>query len=253
MRTLIFGHRGASHEAPENTLSAFRLARDMGADGVELDVQLSRDGTVIVMHDSAVDRTTDGEGEVEDLTLKQLRELDAGSWFSSAFAGESIPTLKEVFGAVGHHMLMNLELKAISSDPTGLEETVVALIAKHGMGEQVLISCFNPLVLERVRALDPHLSLAFLYGPRLPEEKRARWVQDLQPLAALHPEYHLVDADHLAWAHAQGCSVNTWTVDDPAEMERLLSLGIEGIITDRPDLLRAIMETRGSTTTAEHA
>lgn len=253
MGTLTFGHRGASHAAPENTLSAFQLARDMGADGIELDVQLSRDGTAIVMHDSTVNRTTDGVGEVADLTLEQLRELDAGSWFSSSFAGEPIPTLTEVFSAVGDCLLMNLELKAISSESTGLEETVVALIARHGMGERVLISCFNPLILERVRRLDPHLSLAFLYGARLSEAERARRIQDLHPLAALHPEYHLVDADHLAWAHAQGCSVNTWTVDNPAEMDRLLNLGIEGVITDRPDLLRAIMERRGSATAAEHA
>ena len=252
MQTLSFGHRGASYAAPENTLSAFRLARDMGADGIELDVLLSHDGTAVLMHDATVDRTTNGSGAVADLTLAELKELDAGSWFSSEFAGERIPTLVEVFEAVGRDLLMNLELKAMGMEPTGLEEVVVSLIAQHGMGEQVLISCFNPLALQRVRGLDPDLPLALLYGRRLPEAERKRWVRDLQPLAALHPEHRLVDAAHLAWARVYNCAVNTWTVDEPAEMQRLLGLGVEGIITDRPDLLRAILEGMGNPGPAEH-
>ena len=245
MRTLNFAHRGASYHAPENTLSAFQLARDMGADGIELDVQLSHDGTAVVIHDATVDRTTDGFGAVADLTLAELKELDAGSWVSSDFAGERIPTLTEVFEAVGQDLLLNLELKVMVSEPTGLEEVVVSLIAHYGMEGRVLISSFNPLALQRVRRAHPHIPLALLYGASLPGAELERWVQDLQPLAALHPEHRLVNATHLAWAREHNCRVNTWTVDEPKEMRRLLALGVEGLITNRPDLLGVILKEGG--------
>jgi glycerophosphoryl diester phosphodiesterase len=251
MRILNFAHRGASHAAPENTLSAFRLAREMGADGIELDVQLSRDGTPVVMHDATVDRTTQGSGAVADLSLAELKELDAGSWFSAQFEGERIPTLAEVFEALSHDLVVNVELKATGSEPTGLEEVVVSLITRYGMAGLILISSFNPLTLRRIRQADPHLPLALLYGPSLPEAERERWVQDLQPLAALHPEHHLVDADHVAWARGHGCRVNAWTVDATGEMRRLLALGIGGIITNRPDRLGAVLAKRGKRDNAE--
>jgi len=241
MSALNFAHRGASYHAPENTLSAFRLARDMGADGIELDVQLSRDGSLVVMHDATVDRTTNGSGAVAQLTLADLKRLDAGSWFSPDFTGERIPTLDEVFDAVGQDLLLNLELKAAGVESTGLEEAVVSCIVEYGVEEQVLISSFNPLALQRVRQIHPQLRLALLYGSTLHEAKREHWVQRLHPLTALHPEYHLVDEAHLAWARAHHCRVNAWTVDDPEEMRRLLALEVDGLITDRPDLLRALL------------
>ena len=251
MRTLNFAHRGASHAAPENTLSAFRLAREMGADGIELDVQLSLDGTPVVMHDAAVDRTTQGSGTAADLTLAELKELDAGSWFSAEFEGERIPTLAEVFEALSRDLLVNVELKAMDPEPTGLEEAVVSVITRHGMDDLVLISSFNPLALRRIRQAHPHLPLALLYGPSLPEAERERWVQDLQPLAALHPEHRLVDAAHVAWARGHDCRVNAWTVDAPGEMRRLLALGIGGLITNRPERLRAVLAESGAPGNAE--
>ena len=245
MKTLDFGHRGASFHAPENTLSAFRLAREMGVDGIELDVQLSRDGIPIVMHDATVDRTTEGTGAVADLSLGELRELDAGSWFSSDFAGEGVPTLAEVFEAVGQDMTLNLELKVMSAERTGLEEKVTDCIASYGTEDQVLISSFNPLALERVRQTHPHLRLALLYGPSTPQAKREHWVQRLHPLSAVHPEYHLVDETHLQWARSHDCRINTWTVDQPKELQRLIALEVDGIITNRPDLLATMLRIDG--------
>ena len=238
---MIFAHRGASYRAPENTLSAFRLARGMGADGIELDVQLSRDGRAVVIHDATVDRTTDGSGTVAGLTLAELKKLDAGSWFSPDFAGERIPTLAEVFRAVGLDLLLNLELKAMGSESTGLEEVMTSLVVHYGMEDRVLISSFHPLALRRVRRAHPHLPLALLYGTSLPQAELERWVQDLQPLAALHPEHHLVDATHLAWARKHHCRVNTWTVDEPEGMQRLLALRVDGLITNRPDLCLSVV------------
>ena len=242
MRTLNFGHRGASYHAPENTLAAFRLARGLGADGVELDVQLSRDGIPVVMHDDTVDRTTNGSGAVADVVLCSLKTLDAGGWFSPGSAGEPVPTLAEVFEAVGQDLLLNLELKAVGLEQTGLEQAVASLVARHGMESRVLISSFNPMALQRVREADVRLPLALLYGPQLPQETLARWVDGLRPLTALHPEYHLLNEGRLSWARQHGCRVNTWTVDEPEDMRRLLALGVDGIITDRPDLLREILK-----------
>jgi glycerophosphoryl diester phosphodiesterase len=246
MSTLNFGHRGASYDAPENTLSAFRLARDTGADGVELDVALSRDGVAVILHDATVDRTTDGTGAVADLTLAELKALDAGAWFAPQFAGERIPTLAEVFQAVGPDMVVNVELKAMGIEPVALVATVVDCIDQHDMADRVLISCFNPLALRATRQARPDVRLALLYGPSLPQAELARWVDDLRPLAALHPEHRLVTAKHVAWAREHGCQINTWTVDEPEEMRRLIGLGVDGIITDRPDVLRAVIQEEGS-------
>ena len=242
MSVLNFGHRGASYDSPENTLAAFRLAREMGADGAELDVALSRDGVAVILHDATVDRTTDGSGGVADLTLSELKALDAGSWFAPEFARERIPTLAQVFEAVGHDLLLNLELKAMGVDPEGLAAAVVACIDQHAMADSVLISSFNPLALRAVRRTRPDLPLALLYGPSLPQPELARWVEDLAPLAALHPEHRRVTAEHVAWARGHGCQVNTWTVDETGEMRRLIDLGVDGIITDRPDVLGTILQ-----------
>ncbi|NIV29434.1 MAG: glycerophosphodiester phosphodiesterase, partial [Anaerolineae bacterium] len=119
-RPLNFAHRGASHQAPENTLAAFLLASELGADGIELDVQLSRDGEIVVIHDFVLDTTTDGAGPVRERTLAELKELDAGHRFDSAYAGQEIPTLQEVIDAVGHRLLLNIELKTASWRDDGL-------------------------------------------------------------------------------------------------------------------------------------
>jgi len=196
----------------------------------------------VVIHDATVDRTTDGTGAVEDLTLAELRELDAGGWFSSDFAGEHIPILAEVFEIAGQDLLLNLELKATRASAAELAEAVVSLTTDYGMDDQVLISSFNPQALQHVCRINSHLSLALLYGPHLSTMELERWAGDLPSLAALHPEYHLVDAAHLAWAREHNWRVNTWTVDTSADMQRLIALGIDGIITNRPDLLRSVLK-----------
>src|SRR5512135_2857797 len=119
---LVIAHRGSSAYAPENTLAAFRLAAEQEADAIELDVDLTRDGHVIVMHDATVDRTTDGHGRVADLTLDEIRRIDAGAWKGAAFNGERVPLLEEVFEAVGQRMLINVEIKGMSLRGNGLEE-----------------------------------------------------------------------------------------------------------------------------------
>ncbi len=243
-RPLNIAHRGASSAAPPNTLSAFEKALELGADGVELDIHLSADGLPVVIHDFTVDATTDGCGKVTDMTLAQLQELDAGSTFDPAFAGEPIPSLEQVFETVGDRLLLNVELKTTRLRDYGLERAVIAAIERHGLsGDRVLISSFNPFALRRIKRIAPHLPTGLLYAPNLPLPLRRAWLAPLCPHEARHPAHSMVNARYVAWARRQGYLINAWTVDDPNDMRRLISLGVDGIITNLPDLLRAIMES----------
>ncbi|MGA9347578.1 MAG: glycerophosphodiester phosphodiesterase [Anaerolineae bacterium] len=239
---LNFAHRGASRDAPENTLAAFRLAREMGADGVELDVQASKDGEAVVIHDFTVDATTDGQGPVRDKTLAELKELDAGSWFDARFAGQRIPTLQEVIVEVGHQLLLNIELKAKVFSSASLVAEVVRLIEDHNLVHRAIVSSFSPLALRRVKRLNHHIPTGLLYYFDLPAHLIRALFAFLADPDALHPEKHLVAQEYTRWAKERGYRVNAWTVDEPAEMERLIALGVDGIITNRPDVLREILE-----------
>jgi glycerophosphoryl diester phosphodiesterase len=240
-RVLNFAHRGASAAAPANTLTAFRLAAEMGADGIELDVQLSRDGEVVVIHDFTVDCTTDGRGAVRRMTLAQLRELDAGSWFDPAFAGERIPTLQEVFDTVGHRLLVNVEIKSLPGLNWGIEAEVVRLIEDKNLVHRVIASSFNPLALRKVKHLNRNVTTALLYAPDMPVFLRRAWLSPIAPHEFRHPHHAMVDARFMARMQQKGYRVNAWTVNEPPEMRRLLALGVDGIITDRPDLLAEIL------------
>jgi glycerophosphoryl diester phosphodiesterase len=242
---LNFAHRGASHDAPENTLAAFRLAREMGADGVELDVQASKDGEAVIIHDFAVDRTTDGQGLVRDKTLAELKELDAGSWFDARFAGQRIPTLQEVIVEVGHHLLLNIELKAKGLDNPDLVAEVVRLIEDHNLIHRAIVSSFNPFALRRVKRLNPRINTGLLYFFDLPANLVRALLIALADPDALHPEKRLVTQKYMTWAKERGYRVNVWTVDKPAKMKHFIALGVDGIITNHPDVLRKVLEKGG--------
>jgi glycerophosphoryl diester phosphodiesterase len=242
-RTLNIAHRGASRVAPPNTLAAFEKALELGADGVELDVQFSADGVPIVIHDFTVDGTTDGSGRVAEMRLAQLKQLDAGSCFDPAFAGERIPTLEEVLEAVGGRLLLDIELKDFSLRGSGLEQAVVAQVEQHGLENRVLFSSFNPFSLRRVKRVAPHIPVGLLYSPRLSLPLRRAWLAPLVSHEARHPEHTMVDSRYMAWARRRGYHVNTWTVYDPDEMRRLIGLGVDGIITPVPDVLRSVLKT----------
>ena len=239
---LNFAHRGASHDAPENTLAAFRLAREMGADGVELDVQTSKNGEAVVIHNFTVDATTNGRGAVKDKTLAELKELDAGFWFDARFAGQRIPTLQEVIVEVGHQLLLNIELKTRVFGSTGLIAEVVRLIEDHNLVHRAIVSSFNPLALRRVKRLNRHINTGLIYFFDLPAHPIRALFLFLTDPDALNPEKHLVTRKYMSWSKERGYRVNAWTVDEPAEMKRLISLGVDGIITNRPDVLREILE-----------
>ena len=241
-RPLNFAHRGASHEAPANTLAAFLLAADLGADGIELDVHLSKDGHVVVIHDFDVSATTNGQGLVRDKTLAELKELDAGAWFDQVFAGQRIPTLQEVIDAVGHRLLLNIELKTSGSGDDGLAAKVVQIVEQTGLVDRVILSSFSPATIWRVKRRNPTIATGLLYAEEMPLFLRKAWLRRLVRPTALHPHYVMVDAHYVWWANKQGYRVNVWTADDPGDMWRLMRQGVDIIITNRPDLLREVMQ-----------
>jgi glycerophosphoryl diester phosphodiesterase len=242
-RPLILAHRGASHAAPENTMAAFRLAAEMGTDGIELDVQLCKDGEAVIIHNHTVDETTDGGGRIKDLTLAELRELDAGAWFAPEFAAERIPTLAQVLHELGPRMVLNIELKTGTLFSDGLEAEVVRLVEDTNLVHQVIISSFNPLALWRIRRLNRFISTGLLYAPDQPRYLRDRWLQALVRPNALHPRWDMLDQEDVTAAHRQGLKVNPWTCNDPDAMLRLVGWGVDAIITSRPDLLYDLLHS----------
>lgn len=233
-RILVFGHRGARAYAPMNTIPAFELAVEQGADGVELDTHLSRDGILIVLHDFTVDSVTDGNGYAKYMTLSELKELDAGKKFGDAFAGTCIPTLDEVFEAVGRKLFINVEIKSESQDTDGVEQAVADCIQYHGMQSRVIVSSFNPLALQRFRTIMPEVPIGYLYAPQytfFPE------VMETLPHEARHPHESIIDASYMQWVRNHNWRVNTWTVNDPIRAIELRNLGVDAIITDAPDVI----------------
>jgi len=238
-KPLNIGHRGASAAAPQNTLAAFRKAIELGADGVELDVQLSKDGAVVVIHDFSVDKTTNGTGRVAEKTLAELKALDAGSKFSPQFAGERIPTLSDVFDVLEGKLLVNVELKAPDRNrDTSLVAPVLEVVRTHGMEKRVLFSSFNHHVLRAMKQLAPGIPIGLLYAPHSPVYARRAWLDPFEPHEARHPHYSMLSAPIIGWYHRRGLRVNTWVVNEPDEMRRLIEVDVDGIITNKPDVLR---------------
>lgn len=231
--TLIFGHRGAMAYAPMNTLPAFELAYEQGADGIELDVHRSSDGELVIVHDFTIDETTDGEGTVTEMSLAQLKEFDAGSWFSDNFKGVKIPTLDEVFEAVGKKLIINVEIKSIPPQDDGVEALIAQAIAHHGLESRVLVSSFNPFALKRFRKIAPDIPIGFLYNSDDIDSMMA--LMEDTPHEAHHPYHTTIDEAYMQWARENGYSVNTWTVNEVDEARRLHDLGVNTIITNTPD------------------
>ena len=227
-------HRGGAASAPENTLAAFRAAARAGVRSWELDVQRTRDGALVVFHDETLDRTSTGHGPLRSASYADLRKLDAGSWFGPAWAGEPIPTLAEVVDlAQAERARLLIELKSPALYP-GIERRVVDLLARTGFGPHTLILSFDAAALARVHALDPTLVTDLNYVghlftplPRVPG------------LRAIGPEWRLLAANpaRVRLAHAAGRRVYAWTANSPRAVAFLNAIGVDGIISDRLDLL----------------
>jgi glycerophosphoryl diester phosphodiesterase len=233
---VIFAHRGASAYAPENTLAAFELALRQGADAIELDVKLSADGHVVVIHDPTVDRTTGARGRVKDMSLADLRSLDAGSFFSANFRGEKIPTLEEVFEAVGRRAFINVELTNYNTPRDHLVESVCMLIKKFGLQKRVLLSSFLPTNLASARRYLPEVPTGLLaLGGILGLWSRSFGFA-FGRYDALHPNLRNATQQQIYFAHRLKRRIHVWTVNDEADLRRLFKWGVDGVFTDHPQL-----------------
>ncbi|MCL5109570.1 MAG: glycerophosphodiester phosphodiesterase [Chloroflexi bacterium] len=233
----VIAHRGASAEAPENTLAAFALAAEQGADMVELDVQASRDGQLVVIHDATVDRTTNGSGAVRGYSLAELRQLDAGGWFASRYTAERIPTLGDVCRFASGRIALNLEVKCQPGEFAPLAGSFLSELAAHDHLNSALISAFSLPVLVELRRLSPVVQLAYLFAGAWPGGEQ----YERLALAALHPKHSLVDAPRVSEAHARGLAVNVWTVDERARWGELVALAVDGVVTNKPAGLLAYL------------
>ena len=241
MKQYIYGHRGASGYAPENTLEAFKLAADMGADGVELDVHICKSGELVIAHDEAVDRVADGSGLIKDMTLKELKALHFNKTHPE-YADARIPTLQEVFQLLKPTGLkINCELKNSIFDYPQLEERVIGLAIQEGMLDRILFSSFNHYSMLRVKALDPKLYCGLLYEATLVRP----WAYAVGlGMDAIHPHFSevLVPGGNCDTCHKAGIQINTWTVNEPEHIAAVLKEGADILITNYPDVALKIRD-----------
>ena len=244
-RPLLFAHRGLSSIAPENTMAAFKLARDMGVPGIELDVHLTKDGKLAVIHDANTARVAGTALEVERSTWKELSSLDIGTWKDKQWKGERIIELRELFEEFGESFYYDVELKSHIAGDSGLEATVAsclrdAFAAKGGMAGRILVSSFNPMALARFKYLSPAIPTAIIWSgdadvPAYLRHGEGRWIGKVD---ALKPDRVKVrPLSSLRWRKLGRYPILPWTVDQGEEAARLLGLGCEGVISNRPQEL----------------
>jgi glycerophosphoryl diester phosphodiesterase len=238
---LVIAHRGASAVAPENTLAAFEQAMALGAEAIELDAKRTRDGEVVCFHDRTLLRTTGVPGTPGSRSLAGLRTLDAGSWKGEAFAGQRIPTLSEVLEAVGHRLLVNIELTDYWADQSGLAKAAVEVVRRHRLERRVLFSSFQSSALVATEGRAPEIPRAHLVGPTW-LATRDRFSLRRAAVQAEHLHESLALPGRIVSNHRAGRRVHVYTVDDGEAMKRLWRAGVDGLITDLPDVARRVRE-----------
>lgn len=243
-RPLVLGHRGASVEAPENTVEAFREALRQGADGVELDVMRCGSGELVVCHDEWLDRLAGEHLEVRRTSYGKLCRIDVGRRFSARFAGAHIPTLAEALAVLPRSAVCNIELKCETLRDDGLSYHVARELARSEAVQDFVLSSFNPLSLAKARLFAPRLPVAMLV-----EASRNLPVRELGAhvlrACALHVEHPLCSRESVRRWHEAGFKVGAWTVDDPSDLERCCEAKVDAVITNRPALARAVMRRLG--------
>jgi glycerophosphoryl diester phosphodiesterase len=243
-RPTIFAHRGSSAYAPENTISAFKLAILHGADAIELDAKLSADGHVVVIHDQTIDRTTPSSGQVGDLPLSELHALDAGSHFDITYRNEHIPTLDEVFESYGREIFINVELTNYASIFDDLPDRVAKLVKEHKLEENILFSSFNPVALRRINRQLPEVPIGFLSLPgRKGVWARCRLSSIFIPFQALHPELGDANSSMIKRLHQNDQRIHVYTVNRAKDLQRMFELNVDGIFTDDVPLAKEILKS----------
>ena len=234
---LTIAHRGASGFAPENTMAAFEKAYEMGADGFECDVQLTKDGYPILLHDYTLERTTNGTGFALDKRLAGIKKLDAGSWYGPEFAGITVPTLDDVFAYAKGKMLLNIELKK-SPQPEQLVEEVCSRIREYNVLDQCLITSFDEKAVTLAGQCLPDCHTGLL----IDKPADMMWEGGWTFLAVKH---ELINVELLKNADRENIKIVTWTVNEESDMQRLLDMGVGRMITNYPDRLNKLLAMRG--------
>jgi len=230
----IIAHRGASGYAPENTLAAFKKGIEQNCDGFEIDVQLTRDNELVVYHDWSLGRSATGEGFIKDLDLDYIKKQDAGSWFSTEFDSEKVPTLKEFFEMVPRGMLLNIEAKAKATDERDLGRRIVEEILLCDRVDDVIVSSFNHKTLNQIKEASNDVKIGALMYSRLIEMED--YFLTKFPIYSAHLSDELTDLEMVTEIKNIGAKVYVWTVNDKETAELFKSMGADGIITNYPDL-----------------
>ncbi|MBU2502340.1 glycerophosphoryl diester phosphodiesterase [bacterium] len=235
-KPIICGHRGVAARAPENTLAGLELAAGLGLAMVEVDVRLTRDGVPVLFHDAGLGRTAPGRGAIGNLRWSALDGLDAGCWFGPEFAGTRIPTLADALAALGPDMGINLELKTDGeTGPERMEALVKAVldfVTRTRMEERCVVTSFDREAVRLAASLEPDLPCGPIIGEGDPREA----LREASGLISIR--HGLITPATVVAAHAAGCAVHAWTVNDPKAAERLAALGVDVIITDDPEMLQ---------------
>lgn len=244
--TLIFAHRGSSGTHPENTMPAFYEAERVKADGIELDVHLSKDGEVVIIHDETLDRTTNGSGYVKDYTLAELQKFDAGFRFKNGMYSAKIPTLQEFLEwfKETYDMLCNIEIKKTTLINFQLEEKTVALVKRYGLEERVIISSFNHYSIVYCRRLAPEIEIAPLFMEGL---YRPWSYARLLGAKGIHPYYRAVNEELIRKCQDEGISVRPFTVDKEDDLVRFIQAGTDAVFTNFPERAKRLRDLRSFT------
>lgn len=247
---IVIGHRGASAYHPENTMSAFLAAYEMGAEMIELDITLSKDGIPVVIHDATLDRTTNGKGNVSDYTLEELKTLDAGTWFDEAHGGEPIPTLEEVLQFAKGKIAVNIEIKheSVTDDVRGgIEEKALDLVKKYEMKPYIIFSSFDYRALKHLRTLDVDISTALLYEKKQSSKSSpSELVRDYE-VEAFNCSYREFSKRWSKEVSEHKIPVFIYTIDKKQQMKTMIRRGATGIFSNRPDVLKQVVDNMWKT------
>ncbi len=236
----MIANRGASADAPENTIAAFELALDQGADAITVDVHLSRDEHPVVIHDFTLERTTDGAGPVREHTMRELKRLDAGSWHAGRFHGQRVQTLQEVLERFRGRTRFWIEIKGGSDLYPQIEEQVVSVMEIYEIADQAIVQSFDTKALLRIRSLNGEIPLA----TRVAHGPLDSILAAPGPVQAVCPKLDLLSDETVGAVHGAGLQCHAWTINEPAQVRRLVAWRIDGIITDRPGPVRTELSGR---------
>ncbi len=232
---MIIGHKGTSAYAPENTIASVKRAIEMGLKFIEIDVQLTKDKKVVVIHDYLLDRTTEGSGWVKEHTFEEIKQFSAGSWFSDEYVSEKVPALEEILEILPKDVMLNIEVKNIARERSDIEERILGIIGDYGVKEQILISSFDHISLLKLRKLDENIKLGMLIYSYWVNPWEMIEKSEIKPYS-INPAIEYLDEAFVIEGHKRGYKIFPYTVNTKKEYEYCMQINADGVFSDYPDL-----------------